>query len=137
MRITTKTDYAVIILTALAKKKNMPISLEKISEHTGVSEAYLQRIAARLKKHHLIKAKRGAFGGYLLKKPAEKINLLKMVEAVGDDIHCGRCTNLKSDPCPFQENCERHPGWAKFQAKISDIFAQQTVADMISKHESK
>lgn len=130
MRITTKTDYAIIILTSLAKKSNRPVSLEFISSRANVSEAYLQRIAARLKKAGLIKAKRGAFGGYLLKKPADQIYIDKVVEAVGDNIHCVKCTNPKTK-CPLSDSCSQHNAWNRFQNKISQVFAEHTVAEMI------
>lgn len=130
MGITTKTDYAVIILTSLAKKPNRPVSLEFVSNKANVSEAYLQRIAALLKKAGLIKAKRGAFGGYLLKKPASEITLDKIVTAVGDSIHCVKCTNPK-DSCPLSDECKHHNAWNNFQVKISQVFSDHTVADMI------
>lgn len=132
MRITTKTDYAVIILTALAHRSKEPVALERISATAGVSEAYLQRIAANLKKHRLIRSKRGAFGGYLLHRPPSRITLAMIVNAVGDNLHCVRCTQKKNELCPHIDHCQTKSGWTDFQRKISRLFDQETLASMIA-----
>ena len=128
MKITTKTDYAVIILTHLAMTPDKPVSLQSIAEAAGISEAYLQRIAARLKTKGIIKPKHGAFGGYLLNKPAESITLRHVIEGVGDQTAAVRCSSTK---CPHCEECSARTGWERFQIDLNDLFESTTIADMI------
>jgi len=129
MKITTKTDYAVIVLTHLAMSPDRPVSLQSIAEAAGISEAYLQRIAARLKAKKIIKPKHGAFGGYLLNKPAAKITLKMVIDSVGDQTAAVRCSE---EGCPHSANCSARTGWECFQMELNELFETTTIADMIS-----
>ena len=76
MIFTTKAEYGVRLLIQLGLQAGDrggrdPVSLKAVAEAENLPLAYLERIAALLKKHELIKATRGAHGGYLLAKPAE------------------------------------------------------------------
>ena len=53
-----------------------------MAEAENLPLAYLERIAALLKKPELIKATRGAHGGYLLARPAEEITMDAVVLAL-------------------------------------------------------
>ncbi len=128
MKITTKTDYAVIVLTHLAMTPDKPVSLQSIAAAAGISEAYLQRIAARLKSKGVIKPKHGAFGGYLLNKPAEDITLRMVIEAVGDQTAAVRCSEKK---CPHCNDCAARTGWERFQIDLNDLFENTTISDMV------
>lgn len=129
MKITTKTDYAVILLAALAGSGDRALSLERVATTNNISEAYLQRIAARLKKAKLVEPKLGAYGGYRLAKPAVSISLFDVVEAVGDSLYTTRCTT-PNGKCPRHDNCEQADCWSTFQNKITTAFAGTNIADM-------
>lgn len=130
MKLTTKTDYAVIILTHLALSPDRAVSLQSIAEAAGISEAYLQRIAARLKARGIIKPKHGAYGGYLLNRSPEKITLRHVIDSVGDRAAAVRCAE---DKCPHHGNCAARNGWERFQVELNKLFESRTIADMVSK----
>jgi len=129
MKITTKTDYAVILLTSLASAGDRTLSLERVATANGISEAYLQRIAAHLKKAKLIEPKLGAFGGYHLAKPAAEITLFDVVGAVGDSLYTTRCT-APNGTCPRHDTCDQADCWGVFQNKVTTAFASTSIADM-------
>lgn len=128
MRLTTKTDYAVIMLTHLALTPDRAVSLQVIAQAAGVSEPYLQRIAALLKKAGLISAQHGAHGGYRLRQPADRITLHQVIESVGDRTAAVRCSE---NECPHKRCCPAHHGWLGFQLRLNELFAQTTIADML------
>ena len=132
MKITTKTDYAVILLTELSLHKDKPISLQAVTDKTGISEAYMQRIAARLKKLKVIKPKHGAFGGYSLAKPASEITLLSVIQAVGDDLNSVKCVASGKNKCAFEDKCPNNKGWHDFQNKLNTLYTETTIADLSS-----
>ncbi len=129
MKITTKTDYAVILLTELAAKKSGPLSLQTVADKTGISEAYLQRIAAKLKKGNLIKPKHGAFGGYTLSKQPNKISLLDIIRTVGDDLNCVKCLK-QGKPCPHKGSCPNNKGWHAFQKKLNALYEDTKISNL-------
>ncbi|MDO8471586.1 MAG: Rrf2 family transcriptional regulator [bacterium] len=133
MRITTKTDYAVILLTELARAKDKPVSLQAVADRFNISEAYLQRIAASLKKAKLIKPKHGAYGGYHLSKKATLINLKQVVESVGDDLLTVPCLGGKHQHnCTRQADCPNNTGWAIFQQNLDELYSDTTIDRLIN-----
>jgi Rrf2 family protein len=63
-----------------------PISLRDISKRQEISRQYLEQLFNKLKKADLVKSTRGAGGGYLLAKEANKINAGDIIRAVEGPI---------------------------------------------------
>src|SRR3954449_12062158 len=76
MFFTTKAEYGVRLLIQLGLQRGeMPVSLKAVAEAESLPLAYLERIAALLKKSGLVAATRGAHGGYVLARPAGEITM--------------------------------------------------------------
>src|SRR5918999_1012305 len=83
MIFTTKAEYGVRPLTQLGLQGgDTPVSLKAVAAAENLPLAYLERIAALLKKAGLLTATRGAHGGYLLARPAEEITMDAVVLAL-------------------------------------------------------
>ncbi len=84
MIFTTKAEYGVRLLIQLGLKgqEGQPVSLKAVAEAEGLPLAYLERIAALLKKAELVASTRGAHGGYVLARPAEDITMDQVVLAL-------------------------------------------------------
>jgi Rrf2 family protein len=89
-----------------------PISLRNISLRQEISLQYLEQLFNKLKKANLVKSIRGAGGGYLLTKEAEKINAGDIISAVEGPIVLVDCIltdrkNKKNTPkkCKKIEDC--------------------------------
>src|SRR5688500_19814402 len=87
MIFTTKAEYGVRLLVRLGLHDGMrPVSLKAIAEAESLPLAYLERIAALLKKAGIVEATRGAHGGYLLARPAAEITMDQVVLALEGHI---------------------------------------------------
>ena len=76
MIFTTKAEYGVRLLIQLGlRSASGPVSLKAVAAAENLPLAYLERIAALLKKAELVEATRGAHGGYVLARPAEEITI--------------------------------------------------------------
>jgi Rrf2 family protein len=90
---------------ALAPGELIPTSM--LADRTKVPANYLAKVLQQLAGANLIKGRRGVGGGYMLAKPADQINLLEVIQVVGDlhRIDCcplglqGHGTNL----CPLHK----------------------------------
>ena len=83
MIFTTKAEYGVRLLIQLGLQGgDQPVSLKAVAEAEHLPLAYLERIAALLKKADLVAATRGAHGGYVLGRPAEEITMDAVVLAL-------------------------------------------------------
>ncbi|MBC8105821.1 MAG: Rrf2 family transcriptional regulator [Anaerolineae bacterium] len=54
----------------------------QISESTGVPVEYLRKVLQRLTRARLVASERGRGGGFRLARPADRITLLNIVEAI-------------------------------------------------------
>ena len=80
MIFTTKAEYGVRLLIQLGLQgSNQPVSLKAVADAENLPLAYLERIAALLKKAGLVTSTRGAHGGYVLARPAEDITMDQVV----------------------------------------------------------
>jgi len=89
MKLSTRGRYALramIDLTQNQYNNLKPISLRDISKRQEISRQYLEQLFNKLKKADLVKSTRGAGGGYLLAKEANKINAGDIIRAVEGPI---------------------------------------------------
>ncbi|MBF0252466.1 MAG: Rrf2 family transcriptional regulator [Candidatus Omnitrophica bacterium] len=80
MKLTTKSEYALLALIYLARKnKEGYVKIEEINEEYDLSKKYLVQIFNALRQARYVKTKRGANGGYMLAKRADTISLAEVI----------------------------------------------------------
>ena len=83
MRLSLQVHYAICGMFDLAYNgQGDLVQVRVVGERQGIPTRYLEQIFQRLRKSGLIVGKRGPGGGYTLSRPAAKITLLDVVEAV-------------------------------------------------------
>ncbi len=142
MIFTTKAEYGVRLLIQLGLKgPDRPVALKAIAEAENLPLAYLERIAALLKKAELIQSTRGAHGGYLLAKPAEDISMDQVVlalegaiapmdcfvEADGAESHRVAC-NHGTDG----HTCATKLLWTRVQLGVIKSLQRTTLAELVA-----
>ncbi|WP_318031889.1 Rrf2 family transcriptional regulator [Rhizobium ruizarguesonis] len=130
----TSTRFAVAahILTALAVSDGKPMRSEDLAYSANTSAVVIRGLLSRLIDAGLTRSQLGAGGGALLAKPAEKIRLLDVYEAVEDtelfSLH-------RRSPC---ENCAvggnileaMQPVLTRARTALETELAKSTVADI-------
>ena len=85
MRITTKSEYALISLLDIIKNSNgNAVSLRDIAKRQKISIDYLEQLFKTLKDKNIVQSFRGPRGGYMVKDP-QKITILQIVTSVNDE----------------------------------------------------
>ena len=83
MRITAKADYAVrAALELAAAPEGEPIKGERLAEAQDIPLQFLEHILLELKHAGIVRARRGAKGGYWLARPAAEITVADVIRAV-------------------------------------------------------
>src|SRR5919199_6868529 len=130
MRISAKADYAVRAAAELAASPDgQPLKGEKLAEAQGIPLQFLEHILLELKHARLVRAKRGARGGYWLAKPAEEITLASVIRAVE-----GPLANIQ-DSAP---EATHYPGpakhlrdvWIAVRANLRAVLEEITLAEL-------
>ena len=111
MRLTHLADYAVVLMTAAARRPaGARLSATELSADTGVPLPTAQKLMGQLAASGLLSSVRGAGGGFALSRPGEEISLADVIEAVEGPIAMTQCTGAdeKSD-CALDAHCRVKP----------------------------
>ena len=83
MKLSKKSRYGLRALTDLAvNSKTDHVSLNSIAERNDISLQYLEQIFASLRRAGIVKSVKGPQGGYLLNRPAVRIAVSEILEAL-------------------------------------------------------
>lgn len=117
MRLTRSADYALramIFLSGLPDGSGATGA--SIAEATGVAEPFLLKVLRQLVRARLVRARRGAKGGFQLALPAEQVSMLRVVEAIDGPLASGTCL-VDDQPCDRKLWCGVH-------AVLADLHTQ-------------
>ncbi len=112
----------------LGKKEGGLSSLRSIAQKENISFDYLEKIFSRLEKKGLVKAKRGATGGYFLSEDPQEITLKDIFDAVEEHISVVGCIE---DGCPRDGECMASTAWKRVNKKIEDTLSSVRLSELI------
>src|SRR5688500_926182 len=93
MRLTHLADYAVVLMTAAARRDaGARLSATELAADTGVPLPTAQKLMGQLASAGLLTSVRGAGGGFALARPVTDISLAEIVEAVEGPIAMTVCS---------------------------------------------
>ncbi len=109
MRLSHLADYAVVLMTAAARRPaGARLSATELAQDTGVPLPTAQKLMGQLAGYGLLSSSRGASGGFALAKPATEISLADIVEAVEGPIAMTVCSEGRTD-CALDAHCRVKP----------------------------
>ena len=80
MKLTSKSEYALLALVYLARKNpDGYVSVEIIAKEQGIPSMFLEQILLIMKRGKYVTSHKGQKGGYRLSKPPSEINLAEIV----------------------------------------------------------
>ena len=83
MKISRSTGYAILAVGYIARHHKQGIILsQSVSKAYNIPLEYLLKIMQQLVRANILRSKRGPRGGFSMARPAKKINLLQIIEAV-------------------------------------------------------
>jgi Rrf2 family protein len=141
MRITTWTEYSLIIAIHLAKRGasgSGPVAAREIAEQERLPGDYVEQILLRLRRAGLVESVRGARGGYYLAKEPQLITIRDIMTASEHQTFEMNCDAHPVDleRCAPGSACSIRPVWQALQQRVDDLLASISVADLM-KHETQ
>ena len=111
MRLTHLADYAVVLMTAAARRPAAArLSATELAAETGVPLPTAQKLMGLLAGAGLLSSVRGAGGGFALAKAAQDITLADIVEAVEGPIAMTVCSAHEGvSDCALDAHCRVKP----------------------------
>jgi len=111
MRLTHLADYAVVMMTAAARREaSARLSACELSAETGVPLPTAQKLMGKLASAGLLTSVRGAGGGFTLARAVTEISLADIVEAVEGPIAMTMCAGSdEASDCALDAHCRIKP----------------------------
>lgn len=133
MQLTMTTDYAVRCLIYLSLCRGISTS-QKIREYAGISsDEHTRKILRQLKYGGLVRSDKGAYGGYTLAKPIDKISFLDVLRCTEDSVKINRCLEDPNEPGAREnESLSIYHFYERTQERIEQYFGTIMLSDIIN-----
>jgi FeS assembly SUF system regulator len=134
MRLTHLADYAVVMMTAAARRPaGERLSAAALAAETGVPLPTAQKLMGKLGAAGLLSSARGVGGGFTLARPARAITLADMVEAVEGPIAMTQCAGSEeASDCALDAHCRIKPHMGLVGQAVRGALAGVSLADLLS-----
>ncbi|MBN8605750.1 MAG: Rrf2 family transcriptional regulator [Caulobacterales bacterium] len=131
MRLTLHTDYALRLLMLLALEPDDPHTVESVSRRYDISRNHLNKVVQTLAQAGFIDSQRGRGGGVRLAKPAEALNLGRIVRATEDNFHIVECFCRETNTCLVAPACGLRDPLDEALAAFLAVLDRYSLNDLI------
>ena len=133
MRITSESDYALRIVSELARNEGV-VDANTLSEVTSVSLRFALKILHKLVRGGLVSSYKGVNGGYKLKISPDQISLKSVIELIDGPIAIVRCLD-SAEGCSLNADktaCIYHHIFEKISIELASKLKNVTIADVMN-----
>lgn len=131
LRVTRLTDYATVILTALAARPGDVLSAAELAEHAGLEAPTVAKVLKPLAQAGLVDGFRGVHGGYRLARTASEISLVEVVEAMEGPLGMTQCS-LHAGNCGIEHSCGVRANWRRINDVVAEALRGVSLAQMLA-----
>ena len=126
-------EYALQAVMYIAlKPQGEMTSIKELTQKLDTPYHFLGKILQNLTHKGLLKSLKGPSGGFTLAVPAEKINLLQIIETIDGDGFAQGCI-LGFPECSQTSPCALHEQWGPFRELITIMLRNRSIAEMAGK----
>jgi Rrf2 family protein len=133
MKLTTRSEYALLALTYLARHSNQGyISIDTVAKAQEIPPKFLEQLMLAMKRAHLLRSVKGQRGGYALAKAANEITLAEVIrlfdgalaptESVSENFY---------EPTPIEKEKNLVKVFKDIRNYVSTKLEKTTIADAI------
>jgi len=133
LRFTKVTDYGLVLLTHLASTPEAGLANARgLAEATRLPAPMVTKICKLLVGHELLEARRGVGGGYALARPAQRITVANILEALEGPLALTECAEPEGhgDGCEREGFCQVREHTQHINAVIWKALGEVTLADL-------
>jgi Rrf2 family protein len=127
LQISRKIEYGLRAMIFLASQRpDQVVPFREIARRMAVPENFLAKILKVLVARKMVRATRGAHGGYALARPAQDISFLDVIEAVEGPVKVNLCQD-GSGGCMASTSCTMYGVWKLGQERMLEVFRSATL----------
>lgn len=124
-------EYAVKILNTLHKESPLPAS--ELSKRNDIPSPFIYRVLKKLETADILDIKRGARGGYSIKKDCNELTLYDIISAFENTFLVIECMKAHYDCSRNKEiSCCMHKEFSRMQGVLRNEFRRNSLATLFS-----
>jgi Rrf2 family protein len=135
LKVSQKLEYAMRAMIELAQREGDGlIPARQIAERQHIPVRFLEQQLGALSRAGIVESFRGAGGGCRLARPAERITMADVADAIEGQIYPMFCLEPSDHTCFQDSRCGLQGFWADVARAIDTVFRETTVADLAARH---
>lgn len=134
IRLSKLSDYAIVILSALAQSGAATMSASVLAQQTKLPEPTVAKVLKLLNKDNIIASIRGASGGYTLQRKVDEITLYDVLKAIEGPMALAACVEGSTDSCSYAGSCPVNGRWNMVNHAMRTALQSISLNDMIAPH---
>ena len=138
MRLSTRGRYALRLMLDIAlRPEEDSISLKSVAQRQDISVKYLEQIAAPLVRGGLLRAIRGARGGYQLCRMPEEYTVGLILRTIEGSLSPVACVEQGETVCSRMDDCVTVEVYRRINDAIDNVVDHITLRDLVELHREK
>jgi FeS assembly SUF system regulator len=129
LRISRLTDYATVLLAALADEPVRVQTATALAEQTHVAAPTVCKLLKQLQRAGLVVSTRGLHGGYQLARPASQISAAAILDALEGPMALTDCAAGHGN-CEIEESCRVGKVWQRLNLAIRRSLYEVSLAQL-------
>lgn len=133
MRLTTRSEYALLALIHLARQTSPDYTTaEAIATAQAIPLAYLEQILRALKQARFVASSKGQKGGYRLARPADSIAVADVIRLMdGALAPTQSVSEYFYEPTPIQREAKMIDLFRDIRDYVAQRLEETTIADVM------
>ena len=129
LRISKLTDYATVILAALANEPQQLRTATALAEQTHIAPPTVSKLLKQLQRAGLVTSTRGLHGGYQLAKPATQISAAAILDSLEGPLALTECS-VGHGNCGIEATCRVGRVWQRLNLAIRRSLYEVSLAQL-------
>ena len=131
IKITRLTDYGIMLLTNFSKDAEHTMrNARDLATQAHLPVPTVSKILKVLARKGLLKAHRGAKGGFSLARRPQEITVAQIVDAVEGHMGITECSFAAPGTCVLEESCPVTSNWQRISTAVWGALENITLAEM-------
>ena len=132
LRLSKKADYALMAMKHLAQRSDRgSSSAREIAEQYDIPIELLAKVLQRLVRRQLLESHQGTRGGYQLARPAAKISVADVIQAIDGPVTVTACSS-DDQTCEQFSRCNVRDPLQRVRERILTALGECTIAELAS-----
>ncbi|MGA1375939.1 MAG: SUF system Fe-S cluster assembly regulator, partial [Steroidobacteraceae bacterium] len=129
IRISRMTDYATVLLAALARDPEACLSAPALAERTRIGMPTVSKVLKILQRGGLVRSTRGLHGGYSLARPAQAISAAAILDVLEGPVAVTDCSAGRGQ-CEIETTCGVGQAWQRVNLAIRRSLYDVSLAQL-------